>query len=272
MAQTRRRHVAVLLSLVVSSAACGQTPAVPSAQSTDQNSDGVSAIEGEWWLVDGHGSKGRVRISRPSEATMIIEGSKIEGTAVCNSYSGSVRIEDSFFHTRGFSVTEMGCSPPWKGWSEHVFLTALTEVDEILRRGTRLILTGPSAELRFRFHPQPPPPTLEGTRWTLNGLVHGRGMSGMVSSNDPAWLLLRKDGTLVGSTGCRRFRATWQESGDQVLVESFHTTGSCSGDASQDRHVVTVLSGGFSFEIRQQSLDLYPLEDDIGLTYTTGLR
>lgn len=59
---------------------------------------------------------------------------------------------------------------------------------------------------------------------------------------------------------------------DQIIVTSFKTSGSCEGDAAQDAHAIAVLSEGFTYEIREQALDLYGLQSDFGLTYTTGLR
>lgn len=251
---------------------CGVEP-TPSTQPTDQSSgDDSSGIEGEWWLVAGYGSEGTVHLSEPADATMIIEGSKIEGTAICNLYDGRVNIEGSSFRTRGFSVTEMACLPPRAGESEHAFLSALVEVKEIIRRGDRLTLTGPRADLKFKLHHPPPPPALAGTKWKLNGLVEGRGSYGTVSSVDPAVLILKESGALAGTTACRKFTAFWEAAGDRITVTSFKTSGSCEGNADQDAHVIAVLSQGFTYEIREQSLDLYELEGDTGLTYTTGLR
>ena len=99
-------------------------------------------------------------------------------------------------------------------------------------------------------------------------------MTASVGSPHSATLLLREDGTMVGTTGCRRFKASWEGGPDQVTVTSFEASGSCEGDAVQDAHVIAVLSEGFTYEIREQALDLYPLQGDTdtGLTYTTGLR
>jgi heat shock protein HslJ len=94
----------------------------------------------------------------------------------------------------------------------------------------------------------------------------------MASSVDPASLVLQDDGTLVGTTGCQRFTGTWTVAGDEVHVDRFRTEGGCTPAVDQDARIVEVLSGGFSFVIREQSLDLYELGSDSGLSYTTGLR
>lgn len=264
-----------LTAAVICLSGCGAavTPGgVGPSTSPTKGDVGSSSIEGEWWLVSGYGSKGTVQIRERADATMIIEGAKIEGTAICNSYNGRVKIEGSSFRTRGFSVTEMGCLPASAGESQNAYLSALLEVRQIIRRGDHLTLKGPSAELKFKFHHQPPTPELASTRWKLNGLVVGRGSYGSVSSVDPGSLLLRSNGTLVGDSGCRRFRAQWVASGDRVDVSNFELIGACNGNARQDEHVRTVLSSGFTFEIREQSLQLYQLDGDLGLDYTTGLR
>lgn len=55
-------------------------------------------------------------------------------------------------------------------------------------------------------------------------------------------------------------------------VTDFELIGACDGDTEQDEHVQTVLSSGFTYKIREQSLQLYQLDGNLGLGYTTGLR
>ena len=232
----------------------------------------VSPFEGEWWFLAGHGPEGDIKVDESSQATMTIKEREIKGLAVCNHYDGPVRIKGFSFDAPGFSMTEMACNPSSKMEAQDAFVAALTDADEITRRGDELTLKGPLTRVRFRFHPQPPPPQLVGTRWKLMGLAFGRGPGGMVSSADPARLTFTPENKMTGTTGCRPFTATWRRVGDRIHVEAFKLSGTCKGDKHQDADMVAVLSHGFTFDIREQSLDLYELQGDSGLIYDTGRR
>lgn len=260
----------MLLSALLSigAVACGFQTVSPSGEP-------VSAFEGEWWFLDGHGPEGDIKVDEPSRATMTIKESQIEGLAVCNHYDGHVRIEGFSFDAPGFSMTEMACNPSSKMEAQDAFVAALTDAQEITRQGDELTLKGPFTRVRFRFHPQPPPPQLVGTRWQFVGLSQGRGPGGLLSHAGPARLMFTPENKMTGTTGCRRFTATWKEEGDQINVKAFKLSGICKGNDSQgdqEAHMVRVLSHGFTFEIREQFLDLYELQGDLGLLYETGLR
>ncbi|HUH16180.1 MAG TPA: META domain-containing protein, partial [Gaiellaceae bacterium] len=70
-------------------------------------------------------------------------------TAACNSYGGPVEIEGDRIVLGGLAVTEMACEPPRVMAAEAAYLDALGVTDTIRREGRMLVLTGPSAELRF---------------------------------------------------------------------------------------------------------------------------
>jgi heat shock protein HslJ len=91
--------------------------------------------------------------------TMTLDGSRITGTAACNSYSGSYRVASTgdFELVDGVAVTEMACSPESAMESERQFLAALLAVDEMALDDGTLTFTGGGHQLVFSIDEDAPP-------------------------------------------------------------------------------------------------------------------
>ena len=87
--------------------------------------------------------------------------------------------------------------------------------------------------------------------------VPGRRDGELGEFGEPATLELSAEGTLTGSTGCRRLIGRFTIAGDTVrLTDLSPGTDSCPADvAAQDGHVVTV-PGGFQASIDGDRLTL----------------
>lgn len=257
----RRFGTAVGVALVLS--ACGPqgSGAPPGAAAP------VGNVDGEWRLTEGRSPSGAIPV--PSKVTLTIKGAEISGTAACNGYSGNATIEGTSFTTAGVGRTEMGC-PGKRMVAEDRYAEALTAANTIMRNGDRLVLTGPDVDLRFALVPPPEPVSLENTTWHLGGLVYGRGPSGMVSDNVPATLTLRDDGTLTGSTGCRKMTGQWEQSGGVYRTTGLTASGPfrCPEHRhDQDAHVLDVLDGEFTVKLDVRAMEVAQTHGENALDY-----
>lgn len=85
-----------------------------------------------------------------------------------------------------------------------------------------------------------------------------------------ATLEFRADGTLSGSTGCRKLTGTYVVKGDEILATELAAEGRCPKDlADQDAHVVTVLGDGFTVAIEGDQLTLMSM-GNLGLVYRSS--
>jgi heat shock protein HslJ len=122
-------------------------------------SDFADSLEGSW-VLDSGASDGRpITILDSHPITMRLDGSRIVGTAACNTYSGNYRVASNgnFQLVDGLAVTEMACSPEEGMESEAQFLAALTSVDKIAFESGTLTLTGGGHELVFSRDEDAPP-------------------------------------------------------------------------------------------------------------------
>jgi heat shock protein HslJ len=199
--------------------------------------------------------------------TLTVSGENVSGAAACNNYGGAVTAAGSSFKINVASMTEMGCADRVLR-SQEAYLAALSQTDSVVRHADTLTLRGGTAELSFALLPPAPTTDLVETKWRLESLIEGRGPSGVATSAHPAHLILRTDGTLRGSTGCRRLRGEWIEEGERILFTSLSATGRCSKElAPQDSQVVGVLGDGFTASIEGLELSVFAARGDRGLVY-----
>jgi heat shock protein HslJ len=220
-------------------------------------SDALLAQDDTWVLAEG-GVDGRP-IVVPERARITLRPTEegIGGVAACNSYSGEMSVRGSSVTIGVLARTMMACIPASLMEAEAAYLGALERVTTGARDGDVLVLTGPGIELRFTLEPPVETAELTGTVWLLDGLVAGDAVSSTTTGAEPATLLLRDDGTLEGSTGCRSLTGRWRTDGDSIVVPELAADGDCPQMlAPQDGHVVEVVGDRFRAEVDGQRLTL----------------
>jgi heat shock protein HslJ len=283
----RRTTAPAALALVVLAlGACGG-PAGPGGATEDREAASAASGDGDpagaWVLVD---SDPPIAVPADARVTLEVEpdgnGWQAGGTAACNAYGGTVRIDGAGWEATGYGQTGMACDEPRMA-TERAYLDALATIDTWERpTADELLLRGSTVELRFVALPPVPLATLTDTTWVLDMLLTGVSPDGTVSSTAPgaeaATLRLSADGTLAASTGCRTFDGEWSESGDEVLFTTFGQThdspnvaddGTTTCDAAvaaQEDHVLAVLGDGFRAEVDGPRLTLAG-RDGLGLGY-----
>ena len=250
----------VLLALAATLAACGANQGEPS----DPGASG-GAVVGDWVLTGGSIDGNDAPVLPDHRITMTITGSRIGGSAACNTYGGEITRGADGLHLENLAQTEMACEDPAMA-AEAAYTAALVRVRELVRDGDDLVARGDGVELRFAALSPPPTADLVGTTWVLDTVLVGDVAASPMG--EPATLELSEDGTFTGSTGCRTFSGEWMEQGDQIQAPSWgmdETT--CPAELSaQDDHVVSVIGDGFIPTIEG---DLLTLMDPggIGLVY-----
>ena len=248
-------------ALLSALAGCGE----PRPRTTEPLSPSTS-YRGTWQLVEGHGPKGDVPVVDDFRITLNLRDKSASGTAACNWYSGDVVMRSGSFDMRGGGVTEMACRPDVMK-SESAYLAALSAADVISREGDTLIIKGNAAELRFELLPPIPTAELINTRWALDTLIHGPSNDSVSSSARSGYLVLKSDGTVAGSTGCRELYGEWRENGDEIAFTTFGADGKCPVELrDQDGHVVGVLGDGFRVQIDGDQLQVLS-RGGLGLAY-----
>ena len=231
---------------------------------TDDASD--ATVQGDWVLRSGHLDGEEITLVDDWNVTMSIEGDRIGGTAACNSYGGTVEVGDEFalggsFVVGELSWTEMGCEPEVMELEQR-FLAALGRVDSYELADTlSLAETGVGTGLVFDRVEPVDDAELVGATWRLDTLIQGDTASNSPGM-DAAFLTFSDDGTLVGSTGCRRLEGEWMLSGATIQIPILSaiddpTAGVCAPESEAlDGDIISVVESGSVVEIDGNRLTL----------------
>jgi heat shock protein HslJ len=223
-------------------------------------------VEGAWQLVAGVLGMTEMTLLDDARVTLIVKDGHAGGQAACNDYGGEFTVDEGRVDVGGFGQTLMGCSEPAMAL-ETTYLSALAKVESAHMDGATLVLTGsPGIELRFERLQPPPTAEIVGTPWLLESLIDGDARSSVVG--DPATLLLKPDGSLEGSTGCRTLSGHYLVRGDEILANELGADGECPPGAQgrQDGHVIQVIGDGFRASVDGALLTLVD-QDGTGLVY-----
>lgn len=210
-------------------------------------------LDGEWRLVSGTHQGDSVPIPEDAPITMTIDGAEVGGRAACNIYGGELDVDGDRVAIGAMSMTEMGCDAPVME-AEAAYIAALGDVERWARSGSTLTFSGEAVELTYELVPEEPDAALVGTAWRLDSLITGDAVSSTVG-DQPATLVLRDDGTLSGSTGCRSFDGRYEVDGESVRIGQLVTDDrACPDIPRQDDIVLTVLGEGFTYAIDEDRL------------------
>lgn len=276
--RTRRPRIALatLAAGALLLAACGDDEATPADTGLD---DTAGASSGDDMVAD---LDDREFVSSEVEGHDLVAGSEIRLTfmgeelridAGCNSMGGAYTITDGILTAGQMFMTEMACEEPLMDQDAWVaeFLSAGAEVT---LEAETLTLVGESATIVLVDREVAEPDlSLEGTEWTIEGLVSSDAVSSLVAGS-PAMLLIEGDTASV-DTGCNTATgpAEVDEAAATITFGPMATTRmACEPDLmDQESAILAVLDGAVTYEIESNRLALTNVADpSIGLALTTG--
>lgn len=239
-------NLAIALLLV---AACGlgSTP-TPTGSAVPGGPPEPLDATGTWRLASGTTDGVAIPLLPEYPVTLIVEGSRIGGTSACNGYGAELVAENGRIVLGGLGSTAMLCKPDVMA-SEMAYTAALARVDAAAMDGESLVLSGPGVALRFEAVAPPATADIVDRTWRLESMTERDGATAV--DGEPASLEVRKDGTFLGSTGCRSFTGRWTEAGNEIVATEMAMDGrECPPDlAAQDGHVTSVLGDGFTIDL-----------------------
>lgn len=241
----------------------GSGQASPSA-SPSANQPDRGTLAGTWILTRGSTASGDIYLPPGHPITLTIDADKAGGSAACNIYGGTVKIDGDAIQLSAMSMTEMACLDDKAMNAEAEYMAALAAVTRWAREGDKLTLSGDDIVLTFGLRPPVPDAEVVGTTWVLDTLLQGDAASTVLGE---ATLVLAADGTFIGSTGCRELTGNYEISGDAIDFSDVTATGDCTRELrGQDGLVVDVVEGGVKATVDGTTLTLIG-NDRQGLGY-----
>jgi heat shock protein HslJ len=241
-------RIPLLLAAAVLCAACGESEASGSATESLDGREFVSTA------VTGH------RLVAGSQIRLNFDGDRLGVSAGCNQLGGTWSIDDNaaLVVPDDMAMTEMACDPPALMDQDTWLATFLTSRPTVARDGETLTLTGGDVTITLldREVADPDRP-LEGTKWTVDGLVAADAVSSVPS--DVRVPTVRFDGGQVSvDTGCNTGSGDHEATAAEITFGPITTTliGCDEPAASVEAHVVGVLHGTVTYQIEAGTLTL----------------
>ncbi len=238
------RRILLFTVIALLAAACGTQSAT--SLGAQQREPSV----GHWLLDSGTDDGADLVILDTHPIGMTLNGSRITGTAACNSYGGVYTLdEDGGFNiTDGVAVTEMWCGDQDVMDSEQAYLDALQNVDRLEITTSGLVLTGGGAELRFVANPDggdvPPEDQDGGDDPVSSGffpshshgswiLISGESAGRVIPMVDSHHVRIKIGPDSIGGTVCNSFGAIEPFPADGSFPDIASTLMACEEPAMQ---------------------------------------
>ncbi|MGV9449615.1 META domain-containing protein [Streptomyces sp. NPDC003635] len=211
---------------------------------------------------------------KPGATDPGVDGGRSGGSVGCNDFGADVEIEGDTVKITDLATTAMGCPGPVQEFEERfqsVFTGTLKAAIED-RDGTKtLTLTrGDGDSMTLTEGPAKgaePEPALEGTKWTVDTLLSGKGDDGTAQSlpeGAKAHLTLAEDGSVSGNLGCNNFRGKATVKDGTIEFGRLSTTKMlCEGPVMKaEQELIDILAGKVSYQQKDQELTLTAASGD----------
>lgn len=253
----------VTVGLVALLAACGSTtPAGPASTPSASAPVAAPALDGTSWNV------AQLNGSAPlsgHEPTMEFAKGSVAGLASCNRYTATYTQTDSAVTITPGILTQMACADDVMT-QEQAFTKALTQVAGARTAGEGVELVDASGKAVLTLAKVADLP-LEGTDWTLSGIVSSSAISSPVA--DSTVTLKIADGKLSG-TACNTFRGDVTASDGSFKAGPLMSTKmACKSDelTTQETTVLKALQAATTYSIKGSDLTI-SAADGTGLVFT----
>jgi heat shock protein HslJ len=253
-----KRQVVVGAAVAFALTACGS--ATPTA--SGRGDVGWGILAGRAFVsTDVTTDGGPFPLAPGSVVWLSFEENRLSARAGCNTMGAAAGLDgDVLVVEGGLSMTEMACDEPLM--EQDAWLADLLSGAPVVAiDGDQLTLTTQTYRVALvdekTVNPDLP---LEGTTWTLTGVVSGSGDTGSVSTvpRGVTATIRLKDGSLTADAGCNRQWGAYTTEGDRITVARLASTNNaCPGPSGGvEKALSTVLRGSMRFTIDGDRLSL----------------
>lgn len=235
-------------AVLVLAAACGSV-------GTGNNGGGTNppaSLEGTTWLLENLNGQPAITITTTS---LRVEGSRISGSAGCNSYSGDYTgTADGKFGAEKMYRTAVLCMPDEIMAQEGAYMAFLNKADKYSIAGNKLTLKAPDGKTAV-FTPQSQ--ELAGTAWQATS-VEGQSLV----SGSSITVSFGNDGKISGTAGCNRYSGSYAASvsGETVSISALSATRMLchepEGIMVQEQRFLAALQSAASYSVNPGTLTL----------------
>jgi len=255
--------------------ACAAALALMLASCASPQDDGGPdpGLRGQWELQSATDAGGQIPLANQLISLTIDGDNTTTGRSTCSDYRAHVYGSISNLWVTATLPRAENCGIQAQEDIEHRYIGDLNQVRTSTLDGGILDLLAPGIDLRFSRALAVPTTLIVDRTWRLQ-TVRADNYYGDTSSVYVnlvgATLLLDRDGTLSGTTGCHRFTAAYQQNAGEIVVQHLveHPFGQCtSNNSAADAVLLQVIKSGFTFFSESGALSISSPRAELSLTF-----
>ena len=216
------------------------------------------SLEGTTWRLVAYGpvENPTAALPDPPVTATFEAGGKLAGSAGCNSYFATYKLDAQSFTTSDVGRTEMACLDNTRMQQESAYLTALQAATALERAGDRLTIDYAGGRLQFTLVEPAAAAPLEGTVWQLNTFITGETARSTLAGTTSTAVF--EAGKLSGMAGCNQFSADYTLTGETLAVGTIVMTRMACDAAimAQEQEFVNALQAASGLAITGDELQL----------------
>lgn len=203
------------------------TDGVTPTDTTENPSGDQDLLAGSEWRLISYGPEGEMaEVPDDMQVTIRFDADQLGGTAACNSYFGSYRVEGETLDVGAIGMTEMWCEGLME--LESTYLDMLGTVAQFSLTADELVLETANGLLVFGQAEAAMEVSITRTVWVLDTIVSG-GTAQSVLAGTRITLVL-SEGMATGEAGCNSFGAQYTLDGTTFSIGPAAMTAQDCGD------------------------------------------
>jgi len=206
-----------------------------------------------------------------TNVTAEFKGGRVTGTAGCNTYFASYKVDGNKLTISQAGSTMMACADPAVMAQEALFLQGLSKAATYQITGDTLTISDASGKASMTFQATATP-TLTSNPWDVVSFNNGKQAVVSVNPAAPMTAVFSVDGKVSGSAGCNTYSGPYQVDGNKIKIGQLATTRKMCEPAimEQETQYLKALQSSATWSVFNGVLGMRTAQDAMSVNFLPG--
>ena len=253
--------------------AAAQPTAAPGAAQTAPAGKTSQTLEGPVWKLQSYTNAQGQTAQAVANANVTAEfkGGRVTGSAGCNTYFASYKVDGNKLTISQAGSTMMACPDPAVMAQEALFLQSLSKAATYQISGDTLTIADASGKASATFQATAAP-SLTSNPWDVISFNNGKQAVVSVNPAAPMTAVFTADGKVSGSAGCNSYTGGYQVDGNKIKIGPLATTQKACPQPimEQETQFLKALQSSATWSIFNGVLGMRTAQDAMSVNFLPG--